>query len=216
MLISKESLSEWKQQYLRLLVEKCISAYVTLADLAKKSDCSNFHGGLSHLRMATLLWTHLDQPLPYSGEYLTSRVFDPSPLQSYALSIAGDLYFLIVQQWNQLTVPADQELKALDRQLIEILAKVAIVPFPKESFCYPTSLHQALEFSLQNYRLALLTSPSTVIADCRDEIEHTSLIRRLGNVLNELGVFYMSKATGTHTLFCFYVFRCFVYLNDSC
>jgi len=194
-LISKETLNEWKQQYWRLLIEKCILAHVTLADSSKKTNPPNFEDGMSHLRMAALLWTHLEQNLPPAG---IENVTQTSPLQSYALSIAGDLYFWIVQRWDHVSMPAHKDFEGIDLQLLNL---TGVANVPQLHFAFPSSLLQALEFSVEYYRLALSTlafslplaeCPSEV--DCRNQMEHVSLKKRLGNAYNELGAFFMSKA----------------------
>ncbi|EFX79280.1 hypothetical protein DAPPUDRAFT_104540 [Daphnia pulex] len=132
-----EPQNEWKQQYWRLLMEKCRLAYVTLADEARKTSPSNPEKSLSHLRMAAFLWAYLEPPgLP--------RKF---------------------ATW-----------KRVGRELFPI---------------YPTSLHKALQFSLEQYRLALA---SFVPLESGSASHVLSLAKRLGNVANEMGVF-MSKAS---------------------
>ena len=198
-LISKEPLNEWKQQYWRLLIEKCILAHVTLADSSKKTEPPSFEDGLSHLRMAALLWIHLDQNLPFAG---TENITQMSPLQSYALSIAGDLYFSIVQQWDQLSTPTHKDFNGIDLQLLNLIEMGNVSQL---HFSFPSSLMEALEFSVEYYRLALLTlgfslplpeCPSEV--DYRNQMEHVSLTKRLGNAYNELGAFFMSRAAGNY------------------
>jgi hypothetical protein len=60
-------------------------------------------------------------------------------------------------------------------------------------FQYPTSLHEALQFSLEQYRLSLASFASLESGSASDVL---SLAKRLGNVANEMGVFFMSKASG--------------------
>lgn len=198
-LISKDTFSEWKQQYWRLLIEKCILAHVTLADSSKKTDPPDFGDCMSHLRMAALLWIHLDQNLPNAE---TENITQTSPLQSYALSIAGDLYFSIVQQWDHLSMPAHKDFDGIDLQLLNL---VGIARVSQPHFTFPSSLLEALEFSVEYYRLALLTlgfslplpeCPSEV--DYRNQMEYMSLTKRLGNAYNELGAFFMSRAAGNN------------------
>ena len=206
--MSRESLNEWKQQYWRLLIDKCILAHVTLADLSKKTSPITFEDCLSHLQMAALLWIHLDQKLP-AGECCSASaasVVQTTPLQSYALSIAGDLYFLIVQQWNQLSIPARKGFDGSDLQLLNLIG-ITNISTREVDFPFPSSLLHALELSVTNYRLALsalsvsFQSQCSTEIDYRNEMERISLTKRLGNACNELGVFYMSKAAGKTAFF---------------
>ncbi|EFX63130.1 hypothetical protein DAPPUDRAFT_119506 [Daphnia pulex] len=151
-LMFKEPQNEWKQQYWRLLMEKCRLAYVTLADEARKTNPSNPEKSLSHLRMAALLWAYLEPPgLPLPGPPQSTspqNLTNSTSLQNHALGLAGDVYFSMVQHWN--------------------------------------------EFSLEQYRLALASFVPLESGSASDVL---SLAKRLGNVANEMGVFFMSKAS---------------------
>ena len=189
-MISKEPLTEWKQQYWRLLVEKCLLAHVTIADEVRKVGASRSQESLVHLRMAVVLWNLLDQP---SSELKST----PTPLRSYAMGLAGDIYFSMVQVWKDLNGNDRQEsliqVDAIDQKLLTILKNLNFTPTnPGDYFPYPANLQEALCLSLDNYRLALATLSSTTSGSNEEGL---SLAKRLGNVCNEMGVFFMSKAT---------------------
>lgn len=182
--MSKEPLSEWKLQYWRLLVEKCYHAYVTLADEIRKHGAKRAHECLAHLRMAAQL-----------RAYLTDS--SPVQLESHAYGVAGDVYFTVVQNWNHVPEKSDAgdaELAALGEKLLKALvtlcgsAKKEPVRFP-----VPASLHEALQQSLEKYQTALILFSASRGGS---EEEGQSLAKRLGNVSNEIGTFFMSKATG--------------------
>jgi hypothetical protein len=163
---------------------------VTLAELTVKQPEPDWEECLFYLRMANLLWLHMDES-PLVSITAGSDVHF-SPLHSLALGLAGDAYFLLVQQWGKLEHPLkDRNLSETDENLLEILntqnksANICV----EKTFPYPTSIQQSLELSFSNYKLALKVSESL------PEPDSSSLCKRLGNVCNELGVFYMSKAS---------------------
>lgn len=200
----KEPQNEWKQQYWRLLMEKCRLAYVTLADEARKTSPSNPEKSLSHLRMAALLWAYLEPPgLPLPGPPQSTspqNLTNSTSLQSHALGLAGDVYFSMVQHWNEVTSqPQPVERNLIDDQLLQLLRNLQLGNVLDESyFPYPTSLHEALQFSLEQYRLALASFVPLESGSASDVL---SLAKRLGNVANEMGVFFMSKASGNSFVF---------------
>lgn len=191
-----KTVNDWKSQWGRLLVEKTVTAYVTLADLSVKEGPWNPENSLGYLRMAALLWDHLGQSLPSENTFAST--VDSSPMHSYALGVAGDVYFMMVQQWNKPTEIALRDdtgescSSEIDRELLDILGigkAKSNVTFP-----YPSSLQESLTFSVDKYRLALLISGSLDEENLSED--YINLSKRLGNASNELGVFYMSKASG--------------------
>lgn len=196
-LMFKEPQNEWKQQYWRLLMEKCRLAHITLAEEARKNCLSEPEKILSHLRMAALLWVHLDPPgLPLPGlpqpcvpRNSTSSV----SLQSHALGLAGDVYFSMVQRWNEVASPPQSvERSSVNERLLRLLTNLQLENTLEDYFQYPTSLHEALQFSLEHYRLALASFSALESSSASDVF---SFAKRLGNVCNEMGVFFMSKAS---------------------
>lgn len=198
-LMFKEPQNEWKQHYWRLLLEKCRLAYVTLADESRKTSSSNPEKSLNYLRMAALVWAHLDPPgLPLpslSPSTSPQNLTNSASLQSHALGLAGDVYFSMVQNWNEVTSPPPSVDRSLvDEQLWQLLRNSQLGGMLEENyFQYPTSLHEALQFSLEQYRLSLASFASLESGSASDVL---SLAKRLGNVANEMGVFFMSKASG--------------------
>ena len=194
-LMSKEPQIEWKQQYWRLLMEKCRLAHITLAEQVHKCGPSNAEKTLSHLRTAAVLWAHLDPPgLPVPGLPQPTVFQNLNSLQSNILGLAGDVYFSMVQHWNKVVSPPQSvETTLVDEQLRQILDDSESCNVSEaDYFPYPASLHEALQFSLEHYRLAL----SSVGPGSGGASEVLSLAKRLGNVCNEMGVFFMSKASG--------------------
>lgn len=193
-LMSKEPVNEWKQHYWKLLMEKCRLAHVTLADEARKGGPSNAEKSLHHLRMAALIWAHLEPPgLPMPGSVPTPVAHDSVSLQTHALGLAGDVYFSMVQHWNEVASPAQIDYCQTDEQLQLVLKNLQGGVIPPDYFPYPSSLHEALQFSLEHYRLALTSFGPNGGVSASDFL---SLAKRLGNVCNEMGVFFMSKASG--------------------
>lgn len=175
-------------------MEKCRLAHVTLAEEARKNCLSEPEKILFHLRMAALLWVHLDPPgLPLPGLPQPSSTNSAS-LQSHALGLAGDVYFSMVQRWNEVTNPPQSvERSSVDERLFQLLKNLQLENTLEDYFHFPTSLHEALQFSLEHYRLALASFGAHESAIGSDVF---NLTKRLGNVCNEMGVFFMSKASG--------------------
>lgn len=174
-------------------MEKCRLAHVTLAEEAQKVGSTNAEKSLSHLRMAALIWAHIDPPgLPVPGLSQPTVPQNSTSLQSHVLGLGGDVYFSMVQHWNEVASPSlSMDLNPVDEQLRQVLNNLNS-PNVSEAdyFPYPTSLHESLQFSLEHYRLALASfGPGSAS-------EVLSLAKRLGNVCNEMGVFFMSKAAG--------------------
>ena len=191
-----KAVDDWKSQWRSLLVEKTVTAYVTLAELSVKEHALNAEDSLSYLRMAALLWDHLDQSLP--SEKTCPSTAHSSLMHSHALGVAGDVYFMVVQQWNKRTELSSRDgtaqsyLDEIDRELLGILgidkAKA------NDIFPYPSSLQESLTFSVKNYRLAVRLIYSSLDEE-KPSDGYVNLSKRLGNASNELGVFYMSKVS---------------------
>lgn len=188
-LVSKEpAQNDWRQHYWRLLMDKCCLALVTLAGReGKNGGIGSLPSALSHLNMAARLWELMDVP--------------PYQLKNCAFALAGDLYFSAVQQWNdelattEPSEPSDPALQQLTRLLDSLeLEKKKSGEERKETirFPVPASLQEALQSSLDNYRLAVISFSTQPERGSKEE--GTSLAKRLGNVCNEMGVFFMSKA----------------------
>lgn len=195
-MISKEPvLDDWKRQYLRLFVEKCSLAHIALADEAKKKCMDSGESSsesklapklltqsLAHLNMGATLWNYLDEP---------SR-----SLLTYAHTVAGDVYCLSVQNWSGELANETQptvELDPINQKLLQLLDAYKTTGSGSQGFPSPPCLQEALQLSLDNYRTALANFRSP---ECGSEMDGGEIAKRLGNVCNEMGVFYMSKATG--------------------
>lgn len=196
--MSKEPLlDEWKRQYWRLLVEKCALVHVIIADtkadgIRNKTQDSNEPSSVpnvaadcvaecfAHLNLAARLWNYLDVP--------------GRSLQSYALTLAGEIYFSLVQRWRSefVTLPSPSlDLDPINQQLLQLLDDVKATRPETVHFPSPSSLQEALQLSMDSYRDALANFSSP---ECGSESDGACLAKRLGNTCNEMGVFYMSKA----------------------
>ncbi|EFX61206.1 hypothetical protein DAPPUDRAFT_340449 [Daphnia pulex] len=108
-----------------------------------------------------LLWAYLEPPsLPLPGPPQSTspqNLTNSTSLQSHALGLAGDVYFSMVQHWNEVTSQSQPvERNLIDDQLLQLLRNLQLGNVLDEIyFPYPTSLHEALQFSLEQYRLAL-------------------------------------------------------------
>lgn len=198
--MSTEPRNEWKQQYWRLLLEKCRLAYVTLAGESKKTGPSTAEISLNCLRMAALIWSSLDPPgLPLPGSIPRPQQSNVS-LQTHVLGLAGDVYFSMVQNWNRVSSASEStEENPFDDQLVQLLGDFQSgTALKADYFPYPSSLHESLQLSLEHYRLALSSFGPLEGGSASDFL---SLAKRLGNVCNEMGVFFMSKASGNTSSF---------------
>lgn len=115
-------------------------------------------------------------------------------VESYLLGRAGDILFMMVQNASKLSeYNAEYDsVTHLDTELLEEFKKEGFaMQERKEHYPFPSvleNLQDLLSSSNQFYRCALSLVNASVDRD--------NLYRRLGNIENELGVFYMNQAAG--------------------
>ena len=192
--------NDWRQRCWRLLADKCCLALVTLAGQEGRCGVGSLPSALSHLNASARLWDLLE--------------VSPGPMKSCAYALAADCYFSAVQQWTddlakETTEPSDPALEHLSRLMDCLEAdkkknnKSADASARTASFPIPTNLQEALQYSLDNYRLAVTFLSSGGAGTSKAEA--ASLAKRLGNVCNEMGVFFMSKAASKSLSFPFLI-----------
>ncbi|XP_034944634.1 erythroid differentiation-related factor 1 [Chelonus insularis] len=116
-------------------------------------------------------------------------------LISYLLGRAGDICFRIVQHWNKIEShrEAYESTDDIEEKILSEFSKAedidinVIELFPK----ILNNLEQTLIASFQLYEKALSLNPT--------ENDKDNLLRRLGNIHNELGVFYMNQAMSKYS-----------------
>ncbi|XP_046431466.1 erythroid differentiation-related factor 1 isoform X1 [Neodiprion fabricii] len=110
-------------------------------------------------------------------------------LISYLLGRAGDSCFMIVQDWNNIDKHRNEyELKNIDPKILDEIYHVKNIKSDGVELLPQTldSLEVMLEASYKCYEKALSLAPL--------ENDKNNLLRRLGNIHNELGVLYMNQA----------------------
>nr|XP_033341580.1 erythroid differentiation-related factor 1 isoform X1 [Megalopta genalis] len=108
---------------------------------------------------------------------------------SYLLGRAGDCCFMTVQDWCNIEKHrSDYEMKnEAEEKIVEEICKVEDLDSSDAKLLpqHLQSLESTLVASYKCYEKALLLEPS--------EIDRNNLLRRLGNIHNELGVLYMNQ-----------------------
>lgn len=177
---TSKAATSWKTHLKSLLYEKMCLIYATLMEkyyLDKK-----FGLVLQYTKIVLTARKILKSLSP-----ITSN----NDVESYLLGRAGDALFMIVQN-SQKMETFDKEYNStsdLDHETVKELMNETLVEnldeegFPK----HLKNLEDSLLGSSICYRRALATG---VLAD------NENLLRRLGNIENELGVFYMNQAAG--------------------
>lgn len=114
-------------------------------------------------------------------------------MESYVLGPAGDAFFMVVQNAANLATYNEDYVTVCDfeREVLEELKSMGLDKTEENDFLFPPSLmslEELLVCSEKCYKRALLFE--------MEPTEHANLRRRLGNIENELGVFYMNQAAG--------------------
>ena len=169
-------------EYLKLLVlKKALLVYITLAEVS-----------FSSLALGRSLRCVKRAVNCYS---LVSKLGCPedasavAPGVSFALGVAGDVYLACVSRWSEMPVYQEQFNTGLvaETQIAKEVEKYTHELDRDWSIKQPRDIQEAMELAASCYTRAL---------DLLDGGEEaTSLQRRLANVENELGVFYMNQAT---------------------
>jgi len=173
----------WTEYLKFLLVKKALLVYITLAEVTFSSRALG-----RSLKCAKRALNCFSLVSKLGSERDTSAA---APGVSFALGVAGDSYMACVSRWQDIPVYQEQYNMALDAE-----GSIAreVERFTDEldrdwTIKQPRDIQEAMELAVRCYSRALdLVSES-------EEGERLSLERRLANVENELGVFYMNQAT---------------------
>jgi len=168
----------WTEYLKFLLLKKSVIVYITIAEVyfnkkhfGKTLKCikraMNCHSML--ICLGGEEETHLDEAL------------------SFALGVAGDCYMACVSSWDSMPVYQEQYNTALPagNDIMKEIEKYTTELDRDWTIKQPRDIREGMELAMKCYTKA------SEIARSAD----TSLIKRLANVENELGVFYMNQAT---------------------
>ena len=183
LLVQKSSKEMTWTEYLKfLLLKKAMLVFVTLADLS-------FQGKqLGRTLKCVKRAMNAHSMVTCLGG--ADEAAELRPLLSRALGVAGDCYLGCVYSWESVPVyheqynaglPAEAGIaREIERYTTE-LDRDWIIKQPQD-------IREAMELAIKCYSRALDLAPATA-ADTH------SLVRRLANVENELGVFFMNQGT---------------------
>lgn len=177
----------WQDHCLQFLLQKAARTYCTMAEIA---CCAKRYGrALRCIRYGL----HCHEQL----RFLVAKAGKECPLESlvYLLGLAGDVYLMLVHGDNGFSREAHREdfevSSEHDQRLLAFLEKISRSPINLK-YCmageFPQDLERTLILSARCYASALKILSSEKVN------EFQQLTRRLGNISNELGVFYMNQA----------------------
>ncbi|GAB6023255.1 hypothetical protein CHUAL_008067 [Chamberlinius hualienensis] len=176
----------WQCNYTGLLLQKaCISSYAMANHLYNVKE---YGTALKYLEMAFLIYNSMEEFAKMKRE--ENREIKVLPC--YLLSLAGDLHFLIVQNHNQYSTYSQQYDQFNSWNGIKSFALNILKQ--SEFFHWAVKKHSKIEDSLitshKCYKIALSQegNPETKL----------KIQKRLGNIKNELGVYYMSQAANLY------------------
>lgn len=120
---------------------------------------------------------------------------DQNSTLSFAYGIAGDTYMAMVQTWATEIVRYIDQYNATESQAesdivdriehhVEVERRDWLIKLPRD-------IEESLSLSAQCLKKSLECLPTSSVSD----LDHQNLLKRLANVNNELGVFYMNQAS---------------------
>ncbi|XP_076030337.1 erythroid differentiation-related factor 1 isoform X2 [Oratosquilla oratoria] len=172
------SVSSWSDKLSVLLLRKAALVYLVMA---YNTFRNNKYGlSLRYIRFCLHSWYGMIRLLGLNDNEL--------PVPSQTLSLAGDIYYMLVKAWSEITIHIeDYNMEAeSQKEMLQLLE--SILPAQECSWLIkvPCDIEEALVLSSKVYQQALDLSGASV---------NTNLCKRLGNVYNELGVNYMNQAS---------------------
>jgi len=171
----------WTEYLKFLLLKKALLVYITMAEVYFNKK----HLGRT-LKCVKRAMNCQSMVVCLGGE----EEGQPGPGQSvlsFALGVAGDCYMACVANWDTMPVYQEQYNTALPAGsgIAREVEKYTTELDRDWTIKQPRDIREAMELAIKCYSRALDVSGS----------RETSLVRRLANVENELGVFYMNQAT---------------------
>ncbi|XP_064465942.1 erythroid differentiation-related factor 1-like [Ornithodoros turicata] len=177
----------WKHHCLQFLLQKAVRIYCAMAELS----CGEKRYGRALKCIQYGLQCHEQL------RYLVVKDGKQCCLESlvYLLGLAGDVYLMLVHGEKGFTkeehLEDSESVSSEDERILLLLEKISSHKI-NIRYClageFPQDLERTLVLSARCYASALKILPNQK----RDVFER--LTRRLGNISNELGVFYMNQA----------------------
>merc|ERR1719347_1571994 len=173
----------WTEYLKLLLLKKALLVYVTLCE----ASFSSRHLGrtLKCAKRAANCQSMLESLGGEQEAKVTSSVL------SFALGVAGDSYMAVVANWSEMPVYQEEYSSCLPAE-VGIAREVERYTTELErdwTIRVPRDIQDCMELALTCYAKAL------ELLGTEEQAEKTNLTRRLANVENELGVFFMNQAT---------------------
>ncbi|KAK2706432.1 erythroid differentiation-related factor 1-like [Artemia franciscana] len=195
---------------------KFILSYLTLAEAKfnqRELGCS-----LHNINMAARVWELLESYRNWEKEANECLL----KLKTYALAVAGDIIYVVMRNWKS---DSSKERDAynnawenVDNEILDLLDKImknrsSVDKEATEEIFFPSTLGNALEKSkycysralyfgkqLQNFSVVKRRKHHKPTEEAEENSKKTDydipgLLRRLGNIHNDLGVYYMDLVT---------------------
>lgn len=170
-------------EYLKfILLKKALLVYITLAEI--NFDLERFGRSLRCVKRALNCFSMVES----IGGYVEAET--SGGMIAFALGVAGDCYLTLISRWSNLPLFQEQyqSIEAGEKGIAQEIEKYTQEEDRDWTIKLPQDIAEGLHLSATCYTKAL--DHKNISRE--DEI---SLIRRLGNVNNELSVFVMNKTT---------------------
>lgn len=171
----------WNLHLKILLYEKACLIYATL--LEKTYSDGKFGTSLHYIRMVLKTRRILKE--------LNLDLSSSNGMESYLLGRAGDAFFMVVQNSKNME-EFDRDycgLSDFDKEILEEIEKEKVDVEDGDGDVFPRVLD-----NIENILLSSSKCYQKALSFDTEEMDRDNLQRRLGNIENELGVFYMNQA----------------------
>lgn len=171
-----------------LLLRKAVEIYCSMVEICNK--IKKYGQTLKNIKMGLICYecTHF---LVVSQNSSSST----EPL-AYLLELAGDIHFMMVHSEQDINQQLQKEefynLSSQDIDILEILkciCKKELLYVYNWAYSWPADLETSLNLSARCYETA-----QNVLSN-KSKKDFDRLVKRQGNIYNELGVFYMNQGT---------------------
>ncbi|XP_023226950.1 erythroid differentiation-related factor 1-like [Centruroides sculpturatus] len=171
-----------------LLLRKAVEIYCSMVEISNK--VKKYGETLKNIKMGLICYECtqfivINQNASWSTEPL-----------AYLLELAGDIHFMMVHNEQYIDQQLQKEefynLSSQDNDILEMLehiCKKKISYVYSWAYSWPVDLESSLNLSCRCYETA-----QNVLCD-KSKKDFERLVKRQGNICNELGVFYMNQGT---------------------
>ncbi|XP_063979735.1 erythroid differentiation-related factor 1 [Diachasmimorpha longicaudata] len=171
----------WKAHLKALLYEKAALIFTVLAEYEYASPQCNYGASLRYILNVLKCQKILETFCAITNDKSTS----------YLLGRAGDCCFMAAKDWRNIDKHrAVFNLKDdTEDKIVEEIASIKNIDINGHEYCSEAfkSIEDCLQASHKSYEKALALEPL--------QIDRTNLLRRIGNVHNELGILYMEQVS---------------------